>query len=283
MIEAYDSDSGHTMTIIVRISQNLSDNHPINDMTCWTHKQEYRQTIWNERLRYLMNHWIPEGGSSVQRLSQKKLAELLNEKYNHGIKGSHFDQKTISRWLNLGKKGTTFPSYEHMLMVADFFGVQLAYMTGDIDGYSHDEQSISEYLGIETETVRVLHEEIGNKPFAAKYFKDELAALNKFMGNSRFTNQLPEALSKYLQACSPEPKTDIPNTAINRWMNSKAAIEYAQAGVWSAMSAILEHLATQHPWEDYLDERGRNNKKAQEEQNMREINCAEEHSTDYKP
>lgn len=50
--------------------------------------------------------------------------------------------KDVSRWLNSGNKASAgtigFPKYETMTMIADFFGVDVGYLTGETDETSFD-------------------------------------------------------------------------------------------------------------------------------------------------
>ena len=88
-------------------------------------------------------------------LTQAAFVSELNKQYL-----SRFHQKDVSRWLNSGNKASTgtigFPKYETMAMIADFFGVDVGYLTGETDETSFDLEHASEYLGISGESVAAL-------------------------------------------------------------------------------------------------------------------------------
>ena len=84
--------------------------------------------IWRSRLQELMD---------AHELTQAAFVSELNKQYL-----SRFHQKDVSRWLNSGNKTSTgtigFPKYETMAMIADFFGVDVGYLTGETDETSFD-------------------------------------------------------------------------------------------------------------------------------------------------
>ena len=99
-----------------------------------------------ERLQELMD---------AHELTQAAFVSELNKQYL-----SRFHQKDVSRWLNSGNKTSTgtigFPKYETMAMIADFFGVDVGYLTGETDETSFDLEHASEYLGMSGESVAAL-------------------------------------------------------------------------------------------------------------------------------
>lgn len=102
--------------------------------------------IWRSRLQELMD---------AHELTQAAFVSELNKQYL-----SRFHQKDVSRWLNSGNKTSTgtigFPKYETMAMIADFFGVDVGYLTGETDETSFDLEHASEYLGMSGESVAAL-------------------------------------------------------------------------------------------------------------------------------
>ena len=102
--------------------------------------------IWRSRLQGLMD---------ARGLTQAAFVSELNKQYL-----SRFHQKDVSRWLNSGNKASAgtigFPKYETMTMIADFFGVDVGYLTGETDETSFDLKHASEYLGMSGESVSAL-------------------------------------------------------------------------------------------------------------------------------
>ncbi|MCD7752489.1 MAG: hypothetical protein LUI10_12285 [Lachnospiraceae bacterium] len=82
-----------------------------------------REEIWNVRLRQCL---------SGRGLKQKTFVSDINQKY-----GTNYGQKDVSRWLNVGsiqKNGVIgFPKYDTMLLIADYFNVDVGYLTGETD------------------------------------------------------------------------------------------------------------------------------------------------------
>ncbi len=83
---------------------------------------------WRTRLRACMDE---------RGLTQLGLVSALNRQYL-----TKYHQKDVSRWLNTGNRTTSgvigFPKYETMSILADFFGVDVGYLTGETEiGRAH--------------------------------------------------------------------------------------------------------------------------------------------------
>ena len=79
-----------------------------------------KQHCWNERLKKC----IQNGG-----YTQESFARDLNKKY-----GTKFTQKTLADGVNLGdaRNGIKlFPDFDNIVLIADFFGVDVGYLTGE--------------------------------------------------------------------------------------------------------------------------------------------------------
>ena len=123
-----------------------------------------RMACWNERFCAC---W--EG-----KYTQEQLAKALNERYPQQAK---FTQKTINRLMHLGEisvgrdgqkkfKGLKgFPEYETMLKIADFFDVDVGYLTGETDADSFTEEKASSYLGLSTAAIKVIKSSTGSDSF----------------------------------------------------------------------------------------------------------------------
>ena len=111
--------------------------------------------VWNERLKELMN------GDPKNRYTQQSLADAMNRKYAEQ-RGSYFTQKTVGRWTKVGrpdgpkKKLVGFPEYETMLCIADFFNVDVGYLTGETDSEKFDIKKASQFLHLPEETIAVV-------------------------------------------------------------------------------------------------------------------------------
>lgn len=110
---------------------------------------EAKETIWNKRIKECM-------GNS----SQKAVAADMNKRYHQSV-----TQTTISRWCNVGsiivtsngsKKKIGFPSYENMIMIADYFNVSLSYLTGEIDCINYNYNQAVEFTGLTQDTIKGL-------------------------------------------------------------------------------------------------------------------------------
>lgn len=90
-------------------------------------------------------------------MTQVDLMNELNARF-----GTSYGQKSVNRWMHVGKdhygkKGDptpSFPKYETMFQVAEFFGVQVGYLTGETSCESFEASSACEYLGLDEEAVK---------------------------------------------------------------------------------------------------------------------------------
>ena len=145
-------------------------------------EMERRAKLWNERFKGLLkdNH-----------LTQAGFAEALNKRYDTKA----YTQKTVNRWMHIrepGKGGLkSFPEYETMLRIADYFHVEIGYLTGETDGKLFDAQRTADYLKLSVETVESIKQvtdsnsrrgrkpTISNKPkpmFASRMYEKLLTA-----------------------------------------------------------------------------------------------------------
>lgn len=114
-------------------------------------KALYNANIWNERLKELMKE---------RGLSQYQLAKLMTIKYRKNGEPP-FSQKAVSRWIRVGfierKKMIGYPKLETMIVIADFFDVDIGYLLGETDSVTFDLASTAEYIGISTTAVQNIH------------------------------------------------------------------------------------------------------------------------------
>lgn len=89
-------------------------------------------------------------------LSQEQLAGELNRKY-----GTKYTQGTISKIENVGRpwnkcKVAPFPKAEKLLLLADYFGVDVGFLIGETDYETFNEERTSKYLRLNSRTVKTL-------------------------------------------------------------------------------------------------------------------------------
>lgn len=112
-----------------------------------------KAAVWNDRLRYLMKN-NPHG-----KYTQQSLADAMNQKYADR-RGSDFTQKTVGRWLKVGTTSgpngqrVGFPEYETMLYIADFFDVDVGYLTGETDSEQFDIEKAANFFSLTDECVK---------------------------------------------------------------------------------------------------------------------------------
>lgn len=102
--------------------------------------------VWRTRLRACM---------AERGLTQLGLVSALNRQYL-----TKYHQKDVSRWLNTGNRTTSgvigFPKYETMSILADFFGVDVGYLTGETDERSFNLQHACDYLSLDGSAISAL-------------------------------------------------------------------------------------------------------------------------------
>lgn len=151
-----------------------------------------KQRYWIERLKKC----IHDGG-----YTQVSFAYALNKKYN-----TEFTQKTISRWVNLGdaKNGIkSFPDFENMVRVADFFGVDVGYLTGETDEDSFSLDKVCSYMGLNGNAIKAIREITHPENEASYMRKDIRESFNKFLSAEGFPNFFHSLFDLYLTSISP--------------------------------------------------------------------------------
>ncbi len=157
-----------------------------------------RKKIWNERLKKC----IKDSG-----YTQELLACDINKKHD-----KDYTQNTISRWQHLGdaKKGVKgFPDYENMLTLANFFGVDVGYLTGETDNETFGMEKASAFLGLNSTAIKNIRDltfperranfymsldmrEALNEFLSAAEFKKFFSCLHSLYVSSQAANKLPE-------------------------------------------------------------------------------------------
>ena len=105
-----------------------------------------KKEIWNSRL----SSCIKKTG-----LTQEKIAYEMNKKY-----GTSFTQKTISSWFHVGEKRKNsvvgFPKAESMILIADYFGVDVGYLLGETDDETFTMEKAEKYLALNKEAIQAI-------------------------------------------------------------------------------------------------------------------------------
>lgn len=178
---------------------------------------QLRAACWRQRLRKCLKE---------RGLTQVEFVSALNRTYL-----TRFHQKDVSRWLNTGNQTANgvigFPKYETMMLIADFLGVDVGYLTGETDETSFDLEKASSYTGLSSDAILSIRQWIDspdgspdaelrdwradtiNRLFFSSYF-DELAAkmLTLYeMSTICYTN--PERFQNLMRSLA--ASSDMPN------------------------------------------------------------------------
>ncbi len=198
----------------------------INENEIITTMVENRQECWNSLLKKYMKE---------RNMTQADLAKALNEKYN-----TQYTQKTISRWMNLGsKKGMKrFPDYENMVILADFFGMEVGHLTGETEFDSFNNEKCYDYLGLTDSAIdrirRITGRDIGKaQSHMMLYHMDKTNALNELLSSDDFIcffehiYELFSMSSKSIGTNHPEFDDIMPaNNYVIEFNQSRTAIKY---------------------------------------------------------
>lgn len=122
---------------------------------------------WRQRLRECM---------AERGLTQMDFVSELNRQYL-----TKFHQRDVSRWLNTGNHSANgvigFPKYETMTIIADFFGVDVGYLTGETNERSFDLAKACKYIGLDAQAVESIRVWVHNEQSSDAYHADTLNRL----------------------------------------------------------------------------------------------------------
>lgn len=137
------------------------------------------ENLERERLNTCFERYKEEdrknGGAG--KVSQAELARRINERYENDISFSKVSQVSISRWLKIDDesgRGASFPPMGTIIMLADFFGVDVGYLLGETSSRTFEMQDAVDYLGLDEATIERIRlytqietafRETGMKPF----------------------------------------------------------------------------------------------------------------------
>src|SRR5699024_10191149 len=139
---------------------------------CYTMNDIYDQksTIWNKRLRKCISN---------NQLNQTAFANELNKKYFQS-----FTQKDVSRWVNVGstnrKEQVGFPKFQTVIMIADFFEVDIGYLTGETDSSTFSLEKTTEYVQMSPVAIQNLRQFTVSSYPNSLMFNHKREALNNF-------------------------------------------------------------------------------------------------------
>lgn len=104
--------------------------------------------LWRQRLKQCMEE---------RGLTQLSFVSQLNRQFL-----TRYHQKDVSRWLNTGNRAASgvigFPRYETMAMIADFFNVDVGYLTGETDEKTFAMGDACEYTGLTASSIDAIRE-----------------------------------------------------------------------------------------------------------------------------
>jgi len=149
---------------------------------------------WNERLKKCMD----EG-----KYTQSSLAEALNAKY-----GTRYGQKAVSGWLNIGtihKNGeVSFPKFDTLVLIADFFNVDIGYLTGETDENSFSLEKACNYTGLSGDALKAIMEITHPENDSSYMWEDNRKSLNTFLTAEGFSNFFNSLHDLYLTSIMPK-------------------------------------------------------------------------------
>lgn len=134
-----------------------------------------KSEIWNIRLKSLLRE---------RGLSQESFADALHKKY-----GTKFTQRVISRWTRVGNKIETksglkdigFPDFKNMLLIADFFNVDVGYLIGETNEDTFDLEKTCAFMELNGNAVKAILEITEPDREDIFWVDEKRDTLNKFL------------------------------------------------------------------------------------------------------
>jgi transcriptional regulator with XRE-family HTH domain len=137
---------------------------------------EKKAKDWRERLKNCMD---------AGRYTQLSFAESLNKKY-----GTRFGQKDVSRWMNTGAKTKNgevgFPKYDTMLLIADYFCLDVGYLTGETDEELFSLEKACSFMGLNGEAIKAIREITHPENETSYMLKEMRESINNFFSADGF-------------------------------------------------------------------------------------------------
>jgi len=159
------------------------------------HDISIRKTMyWKTRLKECMD---------AGKYTQASFAEALNNKY-----GASYGQKDISRWLHTGDKIKSgevgFPKYDTMLLVADFFHVNVGYLTGETDEDTFSLDKACSYMGLDGAAIKAIRKITRPEHKESLLSKDRRDTFNKVLSAKGFPDFFESLNDLYQTSISPK-------------------------------------------------------------------------------
>lgn len=171
-----------------------------------------KAAYWRIRLKKCMD---------AGKYTQASFAEALNNEY-----GTYYGQKDVSRWLNTGAKTKNgevgFPKYDTMLRVADFFGVDVGYLTGETNEDSFLLEKACSYMGLNGSAIKAIRGITRPENETSYMSKDMRVAFNKFLSGEGFPNFFDSLFDLHLT-------TILPKQENHEFEDSDSAIDYIRS------------------------------------------------------
>lgn len=147
---------------------------------------QYSADCWRTRLR---------GCLTERGLTQYEFVSELNRQYL-----TKFHQRDVSRWLNTGNRTSSgiigFPKYETMKLIADFFSVDVGYLTGETSERTFDMARASEYIKLDADAIATIRNWIGSDSDPHMYGY-RAHTLNEMLSSERFPALADKLLTLY--------------------------------------------------------------------------------------
>lgn len=117
-----------------------------------------RAAKWYERIQSCFEKYKKDekANGKTQRVTQSELVRRMEEKYPDEDFGLHLTQVNISRWFNFGSTGkwrSGPPPLKVVVLLADFFGVDVGYLLGETDCSTFQKSDAVGFLGLNEEAI----------------------------------------------------------------------------------------------------------------------------------
>ena len=113
---------------------------------------------WYERIQSCLERYKQDekGRTGSGKVTQFELIRRMEERYPEEGSGFRLTQASISRWFNFGGTGkweAGIPPLKVVIMLADFFGVDVGYLLGETEYRTFRQEDAVEYLGLNEKAI----------------------------------------------------------------------------------------------------------------------------------
>ena len=116
----------------------------------------------------------------------------------------------MSRWTNIGSANRNqkigFPKFQTMILIADFFNVDIAYLVGETDYSTFSLKEVSKYIGLDPLSIKKIRKfttsNLNNSN--SLMVKDRSNALSKFLAANNIDTFYYNLYDLYLVSIDPE-------------------------------------------------------------------------------